>query len=757
MLYFFGYTKYLYKYKDYLLKILFSIVLLLSIINANQIAKQIKFEGLTQISEKIALEKLNINKNEPYTLEAINNSIKTFYEFNYFTDIQAYDENNTLIIKFTEKPFIVNIEIEGYKTRDDDIKVLLLAINLKKGSMYTKEKLNSAKLALKEELKKEGYVNSVVEIEINQINSQSVAIKLIVNKGEEIIIQKINYIGAKELDAEQFEENTANKEMDIISWWYGNNEGVMEFSQLEYDHHRIKDIYFQNGFLDAKVDSAFSRIDYSTNKSDIDFFIKEGVQYKNNNITIYTDEKIVPVEELLEGMSETKGKVFNITKLRRDVEYLKTKIANKGYAFVEVSYDIRKDKKSKTVDIIFNIIPNELVYINDVIISGNSRTLDRVVRRNVYLAPKDLFNLTDFKDSQSALKRTGFFSSAKLVKKRVSKTLMNLAVIVEEAPTGNLIFGGGYGSYDGFMINASVNDKNIFGSGLNLGLSLEHSGKNDTATVSLKNPSINDSIYNGSISIYKKQNSIEDSTDTINGDETTGTKGLSIGMGRSLSRHIRIGTTYALEEETIDYDLSDNLDKKYTTSSITPYISFNNTDDYYNARKGMSIGSSLKYAGVGGDAKYLQSSTYLKYFHGFQDKIDYDLIFRFKTSLKVLWDRGEIPNGTTFYLGGVSSVRGYKSYAFQPEDDEEPFKKIFVNTAELSFPLMPKANIRWSLFYDYGMIGEDNFDDLKKSGYGLSIDWYSPVGPLKFIFANAINPDTDDKVSGFEFSLGSTF
>lgn len=739
------------------MKILFFIVLLFSILNATYTAKTIQFQGLTQISERIALEKLDIKVDEEYSIEHINSAIKTFYSFNYFTDIEVLDNNGTLTIKFTEKPFIVNIEMMGYKTREDDLKEIYSTMHIKKGNMFTKEKIQNAKKILLEELKKEGYINSVVEVDIEHINPQSVSVKFNINKGAEVIITKINYIGASKLTIDDFEESTANKEEDLISWWFGQNDGVMQFSQLEYDSHRIKDGYLQKGYLDAKVAPAFSKIDFNTNKAEIDFSIKEGQQYKINNIIIYTDENIVPLKELQEGLKEIKGKIFNINKLRKDVEFLRTKISNKGYAFTQVNYDIKKDKKTAKADIIFNIIPGEKVYINDVIISGNSRTLDRVIRRNVYLAPKDLFSLTDFKDSKNALNRTGFFKSVQLKQQKISKNSMNLIVDVKEAPTGNLIFGGGYGSYDGWMINASVNDKNIFGSGLDLGFSIDHSSKKDTATISLKNPAINDGKYSGTFSIYKKTSLIEADTNSTIGDETTDTIGGSVGIGKALTRHSRFGIIYALEDQDVTYEIDKSQNTSYITSSLTPYISFNNTDSYYVARKGVILGTSLKYVGLGGDAKYVQSSSYFKYFYGLEDKIDYDLIFRYKTSVKIMKDRGEIPSGTTYYLGGPSSVRGYQSYAFQPDDNAEPFKKTFTNTIELSFPLIPKANMRWSLFYDYGMIGVNNFTDIKKAGNGLSIDWYSPVGPLQFIFSRAINPASDDKTSNFEFSLGSSF
>jgi len=740
------------------LKLLSSILVLGLSLNAQNLANNIKFEGLTQISPKIANEIINKN-NSNYTSEDINNAIKKFYEFNYFNDIQVFKEDNKLIFKFTEKPFIINLKMTGYKTRDDDLKALYTSINIAKGNMYTPARIEKAKKLLLEQLKLEGYVHSVVEVDIEKVNPQSVTVTFNVNKGDEIIIKKNSFIGAKSIDTDILDDAIANKEEDLVSWWFGQSDGVMQLSQLEYDSLRIKDTYFKNGYLDAKVKPAYGLINFNTNKAEVDYVINEGKQYKINKILLYLNEKIVSKKDIEENLKLKQGKVFNIEKLRKDVTYIKTQVANKGYAFTKVKYDIRKNRKDHTADIILNVIEGDKVYINDVIITNNSRTLDRVIRRNVYLAPGDLFNLTDFVDSKNKLQRSGFFKGVKITKKRVSNTKIDLIVDVKEAPTGNLVFGGGYSSYDGWMINASVNDKNIFGSGIDLGLSFEHSGKKDTATISIKNPSLYDSIYNGSFNIYKKSSTIDASDTSTDGDETTNTTGLSVGIGRSLNRYTRVGSTYALESKDISYTINTDLDDTYITSSITPYISFNNTDNYYVPRSGIKVGGSIQYTGIGGDVNYLQNSFYFKYFLGLEDYIDYDAIFRFKTSVYVLNDLGEL-KGKSYTLGGPTSVRGYQSYAFQADDKENhPYKKLNTNSIELSFPLMPKARMRWALFADLGMIGEDSFTDIKKAGYGVSINWYSPVGPIQFIFSRAYNPaDTDsDKTSNFEFSIGSNF
>ncbi|MBD3842076.1 MAG: outer membrane protein assembly factor BamA [Campylobacterales bacterium] len=717
----------------------------------------IEFKNLTQISQEMALETLGVKKNQNISEALINDALKKFYSYNYFDDISVEVIENKLIFNFKEKPFIAKLDMSGYKTRDDELDLLFSTMGLKKGTMYTPRKIEKAKQILLSNLEKEGYINSVIEVDTENINEQSMAVKFNVNKGDQITITKIDYIGAKNLDVGDFEDVIANKETDCcFTWFFGRNDGEMSLEQLDYDSLRIKDLYMQNGYLDAKVSKGFSKIDFNNNTAQIQYVIVEGKQYKVNDTLIYVDETVANAEEIKQNLKLEKEDIFNINHLRKDQEYIKTQIADKGYAFAQVDFDLRKNEENSSVDIIYNVIPGDKVYINDVIISGNSRTLDRVVRRSVYLAPSDLFSLTDYKDSINALRRTGYFENVTIEQKRISSDKMDLLVKVTEAPTGNLVLGGGYGSYDGWMLNASISDKNIFGSGLNLGFSIDYSSKRNNYTVNLTNPMLNDGIYSGTVSLYRNETTIT-STDTVYGDKDTFETGFGVGIGRGIGRHTRVGTNYAYDDIQVKYSIGTIYDNQYVTSSITPYINFNNTDDYFIPRSGMMAGTSLKYAGVGGDAKYMLSSTYFKYFYSLENLTDYDIIFRYKNSLKLLEDSGKIPDGTTFYLGGPTSLRGYNSYAFQPDDSAHPYTRYFTNTLELSFPLIPSAKMRWALFYDYGMIGETSFSQIQRAGQGALIAWYSPVGPLQFIFSQAVNPEPGDETTSFEFSLGTKF
>jgi len=720
--------------------------------------ENIKFEGLTQISKEIALETIKLKKENNYTNEEINDAINKFYEFNYFRDIWVTTEDTDLVFHFREHPFISQIDMSGYKTREDELELLYTSMNIKKGTMYTKQKVEASKKALLAALDRDGYINSVVEVEVEEVSDTSVSVKFNVNKGDEIIIHKVLYKGATVFEPSDFEAVIANKEEDCcFTWFFGQNDGEIDFEQLSFDSPRIRELYLQNGYLDAKVTAAFTKIDFNTNSAQIEYTINEGNQYKVNDIIIYVDEDIVKSETIYPQLKLEKDDIFDISLLRKDQEYIKTQVANKGYAFTEVKFDVKPNKENNTVDLVYNVIPGDKVYINDVIISGNSRTLDRVIRRDVYLVPGDLFSLTDFKDSKNKLQRTGYFEKVDIEQKRITSDKMDLIVNVTEAPTGNLILGGGYGSYEGWMINASVNDKNIFGSGMNLGVSIDYSKINTDISVALTNPAIRDSEYSGTVKVYNEDSEIDNYTSTY-GDRDTSETGFLVGVSKAIGRHTRAGVNYEISDTSISYELQPSENQDYMTSAITPYISFNNTDDYYLPREGFIAGTSFKYAGVGGDAKYGLSNTYFKYFYGLEDLIDYDVIFRYKNNVKILMDNGLVPNNMSFALGGPKSLRGYESYAFQSSDEaNHPYKNFFSNALELSFPMIPSAKMRWGVFYDYGMLGEEGFNDIQRSGTGAFISWNSPVGPIQFIFSQPIDDEEGDKTSSFEFSLGGSF
>ncbi|WP_456381203.1 outer membrane protein assembly factor BamA [Hydrogenimonas sp.] len=722
--------------------------------NAQQI-REIRFEGLLHLSDDIAREITGINPGERIDIEKVDEAIRKLFAQGYFKDIWVTEEHGVLTFHFKEKPVISQIVFSGYGENKRD--ELLSAIGLHKGDIYDETKIEKAEATIRGTIEAEGFFDTVVETEVTPLETGSVKVEFKINKGENIIIEKLNLCGAEHLKKEDIESVMANRERDFMGWMWGFNDGKVKIDQLKYEVPRIRDFYMRHGYLDAKVENPLLRVDFNQYKAILDFKIEEGDVYTVKDVQIELSKPVMDPVILKEELKVEPGDIFNIDDLRRDMEKIKERIADMGYAFVRVVPDFSKDAENHTTVVKYKVFPGEKVYIRDVVISGNTRTLDRVVRREIFLAPGDLYNLTDLKDSKAALMRTGYFENVVIDERRVSANEMDLVVNVKEAQTGNIMVGGGYSSYDGVIFNASVNDRNVFGSGLSVGLSTDLSKHRTNFNFNITNPRIWDSEYSAGFNIYNNEYESYDYTEKRFGG--------SITLGRQIARYWHASIMYQyfstklsdIDPEFPDYDFYANND--FVTSAGTLSLRFNNTDDYYLPRHGMIFGISSQFAGLGGDAEYNKNYMNFSVFQGMKDYINYDLILRYKARLGFFGYDDKLPISAKFYMGGVRTVRGYESGSIGGEENgyRTGGKYTFSNSVEASVPLLEAAKMRLAFFLDYGMIGDDGFDEQKRAGTGAAIEWFSPMGPISLIFAYPLMKEDGDKTSNFEFTMGQQF
>jgi outer membrane protein insertion porin family len=743
-----------------------ALLLILALPTLAATIKSINYTGLVHISDSVARQMLPFKAGDEIDEEAIDKALKAYFKQGYFTDIWVEEEAGALTFHFVEKPVISKIEMQGWK--DDDAEVQDALLQIKKGSLYDENRLEAAKKRIVEALSQEGKIDSVVEIETEYLDNGSVAVTYVVNEGENIIIDALSYDGVKGLESSDFDAVIANKEAQWMGWFWGRNDGKMQLPELKYDPLRIRDFYMQHGFLDAKVDEPFVQVDFDHYKAQMSYQVFEGEVYRISDIHLSQETEVVDETLLREVVQLERNTPFNIKTFREDAERIKTKIADRGYAFVQVVPDLRKDKENHTVDVVFRIRPGNKVYVRNVVISGNSRTLDRIIRRELFLGPGERYNLTDLKDSRNALGRTGFFESNTIEEKRIDDHTMDLIVKVKEAPTGNIQLGGGYGSYGGILLSISVNDRNLFGSGINVGVRAEHSERTKNYSFSISNPRLNDSDFSGNFSIYK--------TFYEYNDYSVNTEGVSVGTGHRFTRHISgyLGYNYAnvsyedINQTYIDQNNLTRFFESYDKSSVLVSATFDNTDDYYLPREGWVISQSFEKAGISADADFFKSRTTLNKYNGLEQWVGFDAIFRYKGRYYAVADTGYLPEAEGFYMGGLGSVRGYESYSLPYFKDKDgniirvSGTQTFSNNFELSFPLVPKAKMRLTAFLDAGWIKTDrgdvgNIPEMFRAGYGLGLEWFSPVGPLQLVFSNPINPEDDDRVSHFEFTIGQRF
>ena len=763
--------------KTAMVQILLSWMLIGSLLSAQKVT-QIKFEGLAHLSPTSAKEIAGIRVGEEINAGKINDSIKNFFAQGYFKDVWVDQQGGVLIYHFKEKLAIANVDIKGYGSGDDGVK-LLEGIGLKKGDLYDERRVKKAKRTLIAKLESQGYYDTVVDVSTTPIGESSIAIVFDVNKGEKIIIQEQNFVGAEELVQSDLELDLANKEKDFLGWMPWRNSGEATVDQLEYDAYRVKDVYMRHGYLDAYVSKPLMRVDFGSYKAKVDYQVIEGVQYRVGTIGITQDVKGLDTEDLKDELILREGKIFNIKRMRKDISILEEEVGNLGYAFVKVSPQMHKDPEKKIINLNYVVQPGEPVTINDVIISGNDTTKDRVIRRYIYLAPGDKFSARDLKDSKNALGRTGFFEKVDVESQRISANKINLLVKVKETSTGTISAGGGYGSYEGIMLNASISDRNFFGSGINTTLGFEISKISTNYNLSFVNPKVWDSMYSLGLSLYKKEYEYIDYTQ----DQLGG----SLTVGREFYRyfHASVGVGYVDNQSTVNDTNSTLFDNpyfnlyndQYKKTSFFASVSFDNTDDFYTPREGMIAALNLEYGQLDGDdynstigsgeengyANILKTSAKVGLYYGLEDWIDYDLILRHKGRMTTITkdDNTYLPIAEKLFLGGIGSVRGYNPYSLSPFDPISNTRTGGLHRAstsvEASIPLSEAAKMRLAFFYDYGMIGEDSFNEITRSSTGVVVEWQSGFGPINLVFAYPIDEQTGDQTAVFEFSMGSKF
>ena len=747
---------------------------------------QIKFKGLAHLSPSVAQEIAGIHVGDQMDAITINESIKNFFTQGYFKDVWVDKQGGTLTYHFKEKLAIANIDINGYGSGDDGEK-LLSGIGLKKGDLYDSRRITKAKTEIVSRLEAKGYYDTVVDVSTEAVGDSSVSIIFDVNKGEKITIRRINFEGSKKLSQGDLELSLANKEADFMGWMPFLNNGVARVDQLAYDAYRVKDVYMKHGYLDAFVGKPLMRVDFGSYNAEVDYQIKEGGQYRVGDVSISQNIQGLDSEKLLGSLRLRKGKIFNVKRMRADIKNLKEAVGNLGYAYANVSPQMHKNPETKVVNLQYVLQAGQEVTINDVLISGNTTTKDRVIRRYLYLAPGDTFNATDLTDSKTALGRTGFFEKIDVQSQRISEDKINLLVDVKEAPTGTISAGGGYGSFEKLMLNASISDKNFLGSGISASAGFEFSKISTNYNLSFTNPKVWDSQYSLGFSIYKKNYEYTNFTqDQFGGSLTLGREFLrhfhaSIGIGyvdnqseandnNFTSSTFNENGNLTPTQQAIDLFYSD----KYKKTSIYVGLTFDNTDDFYTPRSGMIASANMEFASLdgndndvnltkfpGGYGKYVKTSAKLGLYYGVDDWIDYDLIIRFKARVSSIdsGDNEKIPVAEKLFMGGIGSVRGYEPYSLTPGKNGfvTGGKKRASFTVEASVPLSESAKMRVAAFYDYGMIGEDSFNEIKRSSGGVVIEWQSPMGPINLVFAKALDDKIGDRTSSFEFSMGTKF
>ena len=729
--------------------------------------KSVNFEGLNYLSPKVAQDISGLKIGDTITGENTNAAISNLFAQGYFNDVYIKENSGNITIVVDEKPTIAKVDIENVVSNDRE--QITQLIGIKPGQMYDEVAIARAKERVKQYYEVKGFFDTVVETKALPVheNQKSVQVVFMVNRGENIIIENVNLVGADKLDYGDIEPAVANKERELFGWLWGFNDGKVKIHELPNDPARIQEEYYKKGYLDAEVSNPILNADINSYTADLTYYVKEGNRYRVGTVDIEApDEVEINKEKMIKSFKLESGDKMNSEFLRRDMKKLEEAVADQGFAYVRVLPQTRQDPETNTVDIKYVVVPERKVYIRNVTISGNDKTADKVIRREMYLTEGNLYSRTDYTDSLNALKRTGYFEEVEIKETRVGDNEIDLEVVVQEAPTGSITGGIGYSSSDGILLSAGISDRNVFGTGLKGEISVEKSDDSISGRIGLTNPRIFDSEYSLGGTIYANDYEWSDYSEKSIG--FTGT------LGRKLGRYTSASLSYIIEQTKIEgldayYAAAGYRNGKSIKSALIPAITFNNTDDYFLPRSGAIASASVEYAGLGGDIEFTKARANLNWYFGMKDYINWDIIFRYKAAAGYIWndDRDKLPINEKLFLGGMKSIRGYDSRSIPKSEVciganqckfiETGGMQSFNNSFELSFPLIDRLKMRLVAFFDYGMIGDNSWDEEIRYSAGGGLEWMTPIGPLQLYLVKPLNKQPNDETNSFEFNIGARF
>ncbi|RMD86797.1 MAG: outer membrane protein assembly factor BamA, partial [Candidatus Dadabacteria bacterium] len=646
----------------------------------------------------------------------------------------------------------------------DDIKE---ALELKSGDFFDKKSVEKNIEKIVSMYQGKGYYDADITYSVVPAGTNQIDLTLAIKEGEKFKIKKIVFEGVEKLDPDDLRSAIQTKRYKWwSSWLFGT--GRLNKEMLENDRIILRQQLLDHGFLEGTVSAPIIR------KEDkhliITFVIKEGPQYKVGNVTAEGDLIDSSVQKTLEGIKLKEGDIFNSSLLRSDSLLISDKFADIGYAFVNVIPDTRIKRKEKIVDVIYKINKGKLTKVGLINITGNKKTYDNVIRRELEINEGDIYSVSKIKRSKQLIERRGYFEEVNITTQSTDKdNEVNLLVNVKEGSTGAFSIGAGVSSEDGFLFNSRISENNIFGTGRRVNLNVDLGQERDNYNISFYDPRINDTQWSGGVDLLRTQRVFPDFDRSQTGGAISGGYPLKEFFGE-WAEDVRFSLRY--QYMSVEISNVNELDAaqlvidqqgKTTVSSIVPTLSRNTINNPLNPTEGSRQSFSVEYAGLGGDENFLLFIASNQLYIPIWKPSFGDVVFSWRT--KFGW--GETLNGERFPLfrrffpGGINSVRGFKTRTMGPKDEngnEFGGSKQLVNNLELIFPLIPSAGLKGVVFYDFGNAFDDSepisVDGLRHAaGYGIR--WTSPLGPIRIEFGFPLDRKEGERRSVTLFSFGA--
>lgn len=726
----------------------------------------LKVEGLKKVEEQTVLDRIGTRQGMMLDNYLLRSDIEKIYGLKYFQKVEAYREEisdqDTLIFRVQEKPIVSNISFEGNsEVSKDDLKA---EIKSKKFSIIDINTVQSDVKKLQEFYEEKGFYLASVDHELRELDEENIELVFKIKEFQKVRVKQITFLGNKAFGDDELKGIMETREEGLFSILSGAG-NFKEFN-FQNDIERLRYFYRTKGYFQINVGTPEITVSEDKRWVFITVKLNEGPMFTINEID-FQGEKLFGDKELKKKINIKEGSIYSEESLRQDIQLLTELYQDEGYAFANVLRTLDIVPGENKVNIEFSFEKGKLARFGHIRILGNTKTRDKVIRRELVIEEGEQFSGSALRRSRENVNRLGFFEQGSVVFNTVSPPgrddVLDVEISVEERNTGQISLGAGYSTATGGFLQASISQNNFRGLGQNLSFSLSIADNDQRFNLGFTEPYLFDTEWTAGADIFRTKNEQSLSFAYLK-------EGFDLRVGYPIFDYTRLFLTYKFEDTELT-DVSDpTIDESVENglaSSVRTTLVRDKRNNAFEPSKGHYLSASVEYAGLGGDKFWWRTELDGRYYKNLIG----DLVFRsrlFVGHMSKVNERG-IPRSEKYQLGGSRNLRGFPFEGVGPKQtarDPDTGQMVTYNSRarfsaftsfELEHPLASEAGLKWVVFFDAG--DARKFDKYKVfMDYGFGFRWFSPIGILRFEFGFPLNTHGQkDEGSQFHFDIGQFF
>jgi len=733
------------------------------------IVKDIRVEGIQRTDAGTVFSYLPVKVGDTLDEAKATEAIKALYATGFFKDVKLKSENGVLIVEVDERPAIAQISINGAKEFEKDKLIEgLKQAGISESRIFSRSLLDRAEQELKRQYISRGKYAVKITTTTTPLERNRVAINFDINEGRTARIKKVSFVGNEKFKDSELRGILVLRKPDLLSWFTKNDQYSKQ--KLSADLETLRSYYLDRGYLEFNIESTQVSITPDLRDIYITINVTEGDQYTVSDIKV-AGEPLLPEEEIHKLILLKSGKVFERQKLTESIKLITDRLGDDGYAFANINASPEVDHENRQAAFTFFIDPGRRVYIRRINITGNDRTRDEVIRREFRQMEGAWHSTKNINISKQRIDRLAFFNSVNVETPAVpNKTdQVDVNVKVEERPTGSIMFGAGYSDRQGIILNGSISQNNIFGTGNFLSLDVNTGAINKTYAASFTNPYFTVNGVSLGFDVYRRD--LDTRPLSRVGTFKTETTGAGIRMGIPIAENDIVSLGLAAENTNLGV-FADSPQRyrdfvnEFGKSTNNFPLSLSWARDRRDSAIWTTSGTTHRLFGEvsvpGGDLNYYKLSYHQKWFYPISENLT--LMLNGEFGYGDGYTGNSLPFFKNFFAGGNNSVRGYDLNSLGPRDERNLSlggSKRIVGNIEVLFPvpfMKGDRSLRLSTFLDGGTVFAKNIDfNLMRYSAGIALTWISPMGPLKVSVAEPLNDQPSDRLQAFQFMFGQQF